>query len=708
MKRLVASLLLFLLITITLPLRSNINDYYKNPVSPSSSNYGNTGIYEIPNAKFMKPGSLRFSFSSSFPYEYTSLNASPFSWLEANYRYAEIKNQLYGPAAYSGNQSLKDKGFDLKFKLFNERYYLPAVAVGLRDIAGTGLFASEFITSTKTFGDLDLTVGIGWGQLGRANNIGNPFSSIRDSFNYRNSQLGEGGDFSYSNWFSGDAAIFGGFEYHLRKYGITLKAEYDTSNLDKDLNNPIKVDSPFNYGLVYQFSRSINFGFGYERGSTFRASFNIKGNFLEDTIPKPPPKNVINLSKEQKLKSFENKKGFYASLNKSLKDEFIYIQAANYKSNEVDIAVASPRFRSFTRMAGRTARIVSALATDEVERINIHNMNGDLEIHTISLDRKEFKKADNNFISSDELFETTDFSVQSQTPLYGEADFEPTVYFPEFSWNMSPGLKHQIGGPEGFYLGQLFWQTNTIVKFQRNLSLYTSFGVNIYDTFNDFNNPSNSQLPHVRSDIQDYLKEGKNNIQRLKFEYMTSPYKDLYFRADIGYLEEMFGGLGGEILYRPFDYNSAVSISYHRVKQRDFDQLFNFRDYSTNTGHVNFYASINDVNAHLSFGKYLAGDSGFTLDLSRRFRTGFSLGVFATKTNVSKEVFGEGSFDKGFYFSIPTSLFYPDFRTGNISFGLQPLTKDGGAKLANHNGLWGILGDSNFKSIKRDWRDILD
>ena len=395
-------------------------------------------------------------------------------------------------------------------------------------------------------------------------------------------------------------------------------------------------------------------------------------------------------------------------MNRSLRDESIFIQAATYKDSEVDVAVASPRFNSFTRIAGRTARIVSALAKEDVERINIHNMNGDLEIHTISLNRKEFLEADNHDGSANEVLSKAIINSNSNNPLYQNAEFQPSVNFPEFSWNMSPGLKHQIGGPEGFYLGQLFWSTNTVIKFKRNLSLYTSFGINIYDTFDDFNNPSSSQLPHVRSDIQDYLKEGKNNIQRMKLEYMFSPYKDIFVRTDLGLLEEMFAGIGGEVLYRPINSNSAIGITAHQVRQRGYDQLFKLRKYKTFTGHLGIYTSFNDVYAQLLAGKYLAGDTGFTLDLSRRYKTGFTLGVFATKTNVSKEIFGEGSFDKGFYFSIPTSLFYPDFRTGNISFGLHPLTKDGGAILHRHNALWGILGDSNIKSINRDWKQILE
>ena len=45
--------------------------------------------------------------------------------------------------------------------------------------------------------------------------------------------------------------------------------------------------------------------------------------------------------------------------------------------------------------------------------------------------------------------------------------------------------------------------------------------------------------------------------------------------------------------------------------------------------------------------------------------------------------------------------------TGNITFGLHPLTKDGGAKLIQHNLLYSLLADTNERSILRDWSDLL-
>ena len=112
-----------------------------------------------------------------------------------------------------------------------------------------------------------------------------------------------------------------------------------------------------------------------------------------------------------------------------------------------------------------------------------------------------------------------------------------------------------------------------------------------------------------------------------------------------------------------------------------------------------YYDFPNGLHAQLLVGKYLAGDKGATLDLSRRFNNGFTLGVFATKTNLSKEEFGEGSFDKGFYFSIPTDLFFTNYRQGDISFGLHPLTKDGGAMLNHSNSLHSLFGDTNTKAL---------
>ena len=241
------------------------------------------------------------------------------------------------------------------------------------------------------------------------------------------------------------------------------------------------------------------------------------------------------------------------------------------------------------------------------------------------------------------------------------------------------------------------------------MTLHTVLGFDLFNNFDEFANPSVSKIPKVRSDIQEYLSEGQNNIARFKLDYLWSPTKNTFARLDLGYLEEMFGGFGGELYYRPFMSNFSTSIQIHKVRQREYRQRFGFRDYKITTGHLGLYYDFyGGIQSQLLIGRYLAGDKGATLDLSRRFQNGFTLGVFATKTDLSSEEFGEGSFDKGFYFSIPTDSFFNDFRQGDISFGLHPLTKDGGAMLNHMNSLYTLYGDTNINSVKRDWSSIND
>ena len=129
-------------------MNSSIDDYFPSQPFPSSSNFGETGLLVMPNARMMEGGILKFHYSSSFPNEYTSIVASPFSWLEATYRYSEVENALYGPFHYSGNQSYKDKGFDLKVGILSETAYFPQISLGIRDLVGTGLSSSEYIVAS--------------------------------------------------------------------------------------------------------------------------------------------------------------------------------------------------------------------------------------------------------------------------------------------------------------------------------------------------------------------------------------------------------------------------------------------------------------------------------------------------------------------------------------------------------------------------------
>ena len=204
-----------------------MNDYIYVNKYPTFSNYGGIGYIQNPSARFHEEGTLALTWSHNDPYLRGSIVAYPFDWLEASYQYTDVNNILYSSVkSFSGSQSYKDKSFDFKARVFKERKYLPAIAIGIRDLGGTALFASEYIVANKLINNnLDISLGIGWGNL-NANSIRNPLISISDRFKIRDYENGQGGEISYNSFFSGPAGYFWGLEYHVPKIkGLKLLLE---------------------------------------------------------------------------------------------------------------------------------------------------------------------------------------------------------------------------------------------------------------------------------------------------------------------------------------------------------------------------------------------------------------------------------------------------------------------------------------------------
>ena len=174
----------------------------------------------------------------------------------------------------------------------------------------------------------------------------------------------------------------------------------------------------------------------------------------------------------------------------------------------------------------------------------------------------------------------------------------------------------------------------------------------------------------------------------------------------------MFAGYGGEILYKPFKRNYGIGVELWQVHQREYKQLFGFKDdkYETLTGHVNLYyrEPTSRVLLHVKGGKYLAQDSGFTFSASRDFRSGLNMGVFFSLTDISKEEFGEGSFDKGFFFSLPIQVFFDKYSRGQSGFGLRPLTRDGAQSLVHAQTLWSTTYQANQDQMINNWDTFYD
>ena len=622
--------------------------------------------------------------------------------MEVSLRYADINLYKYSAIkAFSGNQSFKDKSFNLKLKIIEETEMFPELSIGFRDIIGTGKFSSEYIVSSKKIGDFDVSVGLGWGNFATDDGLENPFIRLNSSFGNREpGYQGIGGMLEYEKFFSGSkVSSFYGFEYINKYSGLRFKFDYDSSN-----PFPIKKKSNYSFGIAIPASKFIDVNIFRHRGTSLGFGVSYKANYSEEIIPKSEVIPVLNFNKEEIDLLSSNDQVFSGTLNVLLNNFGIYTQSIELKEDEIRIVIENSRYRNLNTSTKRLVQISrKVLKTRNIKNVTIIYQSSNVNIGSISFSLERFIDFLDNSYSIPEL----ERHIYHQNYIHDNSAkeiFRGEIDFPIYFGGIEPDLKNHVGAPESFYSGQIGILVGGGIKFSKSSYLDGSISLGIFENLNQLTLRAYSRMPKVRSDIREYLKE-KYALKSLSYSYIFNPLYDknfLFFGGiKVGLLEEMYGGFGGELLFRDIRKPWYFTANYYWVKQRQFNQRFSFRNYETFTGHLNFIweTPLQGVKMIISGGRYLAKDSGITLNLSKTFKSGFTVGFFATKTDVSTEEFGEGSFDKGVYFSIPLDIVSKNSSKNNARFVWKNLTKDGGAMLSGGLDLTGHVENTSMNFL---------
>ncbi|PWC13648.1 YjbH domain-containing protein [Brenneria roseae subsp. americana] len=666
------------------------------PAGVSQSDFGGTGLLQMPTARMAETGEFSVNYRDNDEYRRYSVSLQLFDWLETTVRYTDIRTRSYSSNVdFSGDQTYKDKAFDLKARLWQESYWLPDVSIGFRDIAGTGLFDSEYLVASKRLGPFDFTLGMGWGNMAESGNIKNPACSLKDSFCQRSdSYKTGGGQFEVKNFFHGPAALFAGIEYQTPWDPLRLKLEYegnDYSNeaADRGRSEKIKQDSPLNIGMVYRVGDVLDTTLSWQRGNTLMWGFTLRTNFdsLKPThLDNAPPVYAP---------VHDGKGTNWQQVAKELDDKAGYREADIYADrHQVTVVAQQDKYRDSDEASLRAATVLANHVPEDVSEYHIVQRSQRLPIASTQVDARAFHQVQ-----------------QAATPL-GQA--EPETHRAEpvaeirgqqvlhtepqrFSYSLEPTLTQSIGGPESFYMYQVALAGSVDYRLTDHWSIGGSASLNLLDNYDKFNYTTppadGTSLPRVRTWIREYVTSSDLLLTNLQLTRMDNPAQDWYTQVYGGYLEMMYAGVGSEVLYRPFGKSWALGMDVNYVKQRDWNDVMRMADYDVVTGHLTAYWELPFVEgalAKVSVGRYLAGDKGVTIDLSRRFDSGIIAGAFATKTDVSSSEYGEGSFTKGFYISIPFDLLFTEPTVKRGAVGWVPLTRDGGQMLQRRNPLYGV------------------
>ena len=657
---------------------------YFDPL-PSANNWGNVGLIQTPTARMRSEGHLGVNFHWFYPYQSFNVMFQPFSWMETGFRYIDVKNRLYSNIPeFSGTLPNKDKSLDLKLRVFREGADMPEVVIGWRDLAGTGLFSSEYLAASKRFGRFDLTAGIAWGYLGARGNLSNPLSRLLGSkYDTRTISVGEGGTFATQSWFRGNAALMGGIEFQ-SPGDLVFKAEWDGNNYqNQPQDNNLRQTSPINLGIVYRARPGLDLAVGFERGQRLTFGLTLYTDMSGLNTPKVSDPALPALRTErptmppdwQRTAADVSLHSLWQVPQMYLRDNTLVVQAE----------------RSYHPYAeDRLNKAVAVLHRDtpgDVTQFEVHHRNLGQVLAVETVNREAWVQRQQHPLRTQEPLKVTSVKYEiSPSPA------QPLLEGNPFKAKFEPGLDfiQSLGGPNG-YLYQLSAAGYMMLDLPWNIKSSGMLRTRIHDNYDKFTTPGSSDLPPVRTNVREYLRTSPVTLDNISLSKSERLGRDWYASIYGGMFESMFGGVGGEVLYRPPGSHWAMGLDINRVKQRAFEQNFRFQDYTVTTGHItgHWITPWKDVNAALSVGQYLAKDRGATLSVTKTFDNGSSITGFASKTNAPAAVFGEGSFDKGIVWIVPFDAFLTSSSRFNAGFGWRPLIRDGAAKVQRPVDLYG-------------------
>ena len=774
--------------------------------------FGSRGLIGTPSARMAPDGELSVGASFLKNNQHYNLGFQILPWLEGSFRYSGL--QHFDPAY----PVYYDRAFGMKARLWDEGGFFPAVAVGIDDIVGTGIYSGEYVVASKSFGDIDTSFGMGWGRRGSTELLRNPVALIFPSFDNRSTSHSNAGVGNFSAFFHGHkVGLFGGAVWRTPLEGLSLMVEYDSDTYNQErASGNLRARSQVNYGLSYAVSDQSVVGLDWLYGTTMGGSFSLRLDPVHPQYPQkieaPPPEVTVRSHEQQQqalaalLQQRDPRNARQARLFESRnadRNDFVdalWRQGGNRGGDYVDVqvrqstldltvtgAVSSDRCAAVARliqgvaasitrirlrdMEGRQSVSCVVPRTVETPLVSAAFLTGDglksltmpvvetIDASAVGPNRAQAERAIRKAITAQNLYVDAVSIGQGELLLYyrnhhyqAESDAidrivrvlskeappevekfrlipvenglpmqefdvlrgpmerndqqddghlfggalsmmppalsQPALMaaakgnYPRFSWGLYPQFRQALFDPNQPFGVQLLANLFAGLELAPGLSINGSVEANLYDDF-DTSRTSNSQLPHVRSDFLKYFTQGKNGIGNLEADYQFRLAPTVYAGIRAGYLEGMFAGAGGEVLWRPEGARWALGADVYQVWQRDFDRLFGLQHYHQTTGHVSLYydSPWYGLNFLLRAGQYLAGDRGVTFQVTRRFSTGVEIGAFVTKTNVSAAQFGEGSFDKGIIIRIPLGWVTPLETQSLFAIDLRPVQRDGGQVL---------------------------
>jgi len=631
----------------------------------NASNWGGTGLMEIPTARVLDDGVMRIGVAQALPFRWYSGGMGVFPGLEFSGRLTEMTNvpTRLGPdyGAY------KDKAFDVKYQIIPESKLLPAIAIGLHDFHGTRLFPAEYIVLSRQIFPLDITLGFGSKRL--QGPVSLPFMD-----NY---------------------GLFGGIEFAINER-VHLLAEYNPIEYEKDKKRavPEGAKSPINIGLRAKILPGLDFGLSYQRGDVLGLMLHMQFLLGKPLLPKRPDP-PMQTSVDRRPFHERDPQKMMTKIHEAIHEAGFSEVSVYTNGKELISEFENGRYFSNQKAVGRVLRILLFHAPYETEKLIVVLKRRDMPLLKVSvkpdhLEKYLFGKIPEKIFSS----KLVDIKVTKQIvdPLkesYIQTQEDRKL---RFDFNIKPDFSMHLNDPSGFFKFRMGIKPSITSNIWKGALVHARCDIPFYSNIWS----SNITPPDaVRSDSWRY-RVRNYSFERLMIDQAFRISERTFGRLSLGYFEKMYAGIGGEILTFLSGGNLAVGIETDRVRKREPRTQFDLLDFERYTILGNAYYGLTGLGMtlHAQYGQFLAGDIGWMFEISRQYDSGVTIGIWYSVTDTDHLTgFNRGYHHKGVYLNLPAKLFLPHDSREMYHYAISPWTRDVAVKVRHWRNLFSLGKD---------------
>lgn len=668
---------------------------------------GQTGLINMPDGRLEADGTFRSGFYFARPYSGIQAGVTLLPFLEASGRFNRFMGVPTQFTEAQGNDygDNKDKVFDLKLRLLSEGPWWPALAVGANDVIGTELFRSQYVAASKRLGPLDVTVGAARGVIDGA---------------------------------------FGGARLDVPWVpGLRLVAEYDANDYRKHAyavqSGIATKEKGGAAGVEYEWGW-LTTQLSYQRDEPAFLTYVSVPLEERSYVPKfdEPEPDVRIVPRPSAAQWKAESKHRRDVVNALLAQDFRNVQVS-YADGTLRAVLTNSRISTVPRAIGRATRILVARAPLETQAIEVTYTLRDLPVVTYRfadlealqnyfvgnvpkrklaekveirpagpMDAEAAGSAEEDRMAAEEALEAA-ASTSVPFGLRFSDEGVPVTLRSEDAFqnrmNIRPSADIFFNDPSGIF----HYGIHLLGSVERRVSsgwwLSGSVRLTVLEDVSEVTQPSNSRLPHVRTDVAEYYRATKFRLNNLMLNRYFQMSDHDYGRVSAGIYEDMFAGAGGQWLHLFEKSNFAADVAVDWLRQRDFEGWFGFRDYRTVTALGSLHWQLpKGMKMTLRGGRFLAKDRGVRAEVKRRFLSGVELGAWYTVTNGKDETPpgrpGSPYFDKGIFFSMPFAPFLTLDTQGGRGMSVSPWTRDVGQMVRSPGDLYSLMEKARYHDMR--------